>query len=135
MAAPPLASSSVTVSLRRDWLPALLQALRPAAYVGQRSATRLATEGHSSIPVSPPRFVSLLIGTAGTPLTGERDAAPSATDDGDAGVHRRQPGSCEHHLSRLRLRLLPPLLGTQGTRFFVLRGLPVAKTSSLASNS
>ena len=45
----------------------------------------------------------------------ERDAAPSAADDGAAGVHGRQPRPRQHHLPRLRLRLLPPLLGTEGT--------------------
>jgi hypothetical protein len=61
----------------------------------------------------------------------EGDAAPSATDDGDAGVLGRQLSACEHHLPCLRLRLLPPLLGTQGTPFPVLLGLPIAKPSAL----
>jgi hypothetical protein len=45
----------------------------------------------------------------------ERDAAPSAADDGAARLHGRQPRARQHHLPRLRLRLLPPLLGTKGT--------------------
>jgi hypothetical protein len=92
-----------------------------------------APDDRRSTPVSPATLgrwrALLLLGTARGPLAVEEgDAAPSATDDGDAGVLGRQPGACKHHLPCLRLRLLPPLLGTQGTPFFVLLGLPIAKS-------
>jgi hypothetical protein len=71
----------------------------------------------------PPIFLLLLVeerASAAAPGEGgaagsERDAAPSAADDGAARLHGRQPRARQHHLPRLRLRLLPPLLGTKGT--------------------
>jgi hypothetical protein len=66
----------------------------------------------------------------------QRDAAPSAPDDGAAGVHGRQPRALQHHQPRLRLRLLPPLLGTKGTGRALLYllldlTLPIAKLCAL----